>query len=152
MTRDLDRRNLIRMAALISDGGCPKPHNLEAMLRAGRDQLVPGELLNYLADLLYGNKNGRPTKSKIQKEMDAWLRAEKLVAEIEAHRRSGCSLAQACAAYARAKGGKATKTSIERQYWEALKIVRDDDANKQLMKEAVQLFGVDEVDIMLAEK
>jgi hypothetical protein len=126
---DLGGRNLHFMVALIKDGGSPEPRHLEAMLRAGKDQMMPAELLNHIADLLYNTKGGRPTKSKIEKEYDAWQRAEDLVAEIDTQRRAGCSLAKACQMYAKARGGKATKASIERQYWQALATVRERDAN-----------------------
>jgi hypothetical protein len=140
---DLERQKL-RMAALINDGGCPKPHDLEAVLRAGRDQLMPGEILNYIADLIYDNKNGRPTKSEIEKKIDTWRRAEDFVAEINAHRRNGCSLAKACEAVAKMKGGKVK--SITRQYWDALKIVRERRDDAMMHKEA-EWLGIDVHDI-----
>jgi hypothetical protein len=142
---DEAKRSWAYMAGLINDGGSPERRHLEAALRAGagRDEMVtvPAVVLNHLADLLYGGKSGRPTKSNIEKEFDAWRRAEKMVAEIKALQRAGCSMTKAYEAYAKARGGKAK--SIERQYRQALGIVRERRAEvAAMMQRAAQLTGI----------
>ena len=146
---DMARRNPNQMAVLIRDGGRPERRDVEAMAREGKDRMMPAELIKYLVDLAYNRKSGRPTKSKIQKGMDAWRRAEKMVAEIKALHRAGCSMTKAYEAYAKARGGKATPVSIERQYWNALKTVRERRAEADAMlQQAAQLMGVSVEDII----
>lgn len=145
--RDRVYTNWGMLAALINDGGTPERKHLEALLRTGEGD-VPREARNYIADALYAKGGGRPSKSKLQAESDEWRRAESFVADIEARRAAGLSLASACTEFRKEQRRKATTKSLVRKYWLALEIVKLRRAEAAaMMQQAASLMGISEAEL-----